>query len=150
MEFVILDSFSNYIDANLALGRMQNEGINCWLKDEYTATIDPILTNAIGGIKLMVLQDDLEHATEILNSLKEIKRKSFACPFCGSHNIEYITSSKKPINWLSSLFTWLLGSYAIGVEQVWHCFDCEQEFDEPVSKNSEFLPVDEDGIDDER
>ncbi len=32
----------------------EEEGINCWLKDENTVTIDPILTNAIGGIKLMV------------------------------------------------------------------------------------------------
>ena len=30
------------------------DGIRCWLKDENTVTIDPILTNAIGGIKVMV------------------------------------------------------------------------------------------------
>ena len=90
MEFVILETFENYIEANLALGRMEKAGINCRLKDENTATLYPILTNAIGGIKLMVLKDDQQKAIEILNALKELKRKSFACPNCGSHDIEYI------------------------------------------------------------
>lgn len=142
MEFVILETFNSYIDANLTLGRLESEGIDCWLKDEYTATIDPILTNAIGGIKLMVAKEDFEKATEILNAIKEARRKSFSCPYCGSHNIEYITS-QKPINWLSSVLTWLLGSYAIGVKQIWHCFDCSKEFEEPLSIQSEFFSVDD-------
>lgn len=135
MEFVILETFQNYIEANLVLGRMEEAGIHCWLKDENTATINPVLTNVIGGIKLMVAEEDLEKATEILNALKEIKRKSYACPYCQSHNIEYITSSRKPVNWLSSVLSWLLSNYAIGVHQIWHCFNCGKEFDEPVSKN---------------
>lgn len=54
MSFVPVFSFDNYIDANLRMGQLQEEGINCWLKDEHTVVIDPILTNAIGGFKLMV------------------------------------------------------------------------------------------------
>ena len=44
MEFVVLQSFSNYVDAHILMGRMEEEGIRCWLKDEHTVTIDPILT----------------------------------------------------------------------------------------------------------
>ena len=139
MEFVILETFDNYIDANLTKGRLEEAGINCWLKDEDTATILPILTNAIGGIKLMVDKNDIDKAREILDALKEVKRKSFACPNCGSHNIEYITSNRKPSNILSSVLTWMLGSYAIGIEQIWHCFDCNEEFEQPVEMNKEDL-----------
>jgi predicted RNA-binding Zn-ribbon protein involved in translation (DUF1610 family) len=85
----------------------------------------------------MVAEDDISAATEILNALKEIKRKSFACPRCGSHNIEYITSNRKAANLVTSLLTWMLGNYAIGLEQVWHCFDCNEEFKEPVELNNE-------------
>ena len=53
MNFIIAQVYSNYIDANIIMGRLEEEGINCWLKDENTVTIDPILTNAVGGIKLM-------------------------------------------------------------------------------------------------
>ena len=143
MDFVILETFDNYIDAGLMLGRFEDAGINCWLKDEQTATLNPILTNAIGGIKLMVAEDDIKEATEILNALKEIKRKSFACPRCGSHNIEYITSNRKTANLVTSLLTWMLGNYAIGLEQVWHCFDCNEEFKEPVQLNSEDFYIEE-------
>jgi len=137
MDFKILETFDNYIEANLMLGRMEEAGIHCWLKDENTATINPILTNAIGGIKLMVLDDDVAKAIEILTALKEEKRKNFACPHCGSHNIEYITSNRKTSNIISSLLTWMFSNYAVGVHQIWHCFDCNEEFDKPVELNTQ-------------
>ena len=143
MDFKILETFDNYIEANLILGRMRETGINCWLKDENTATIAPFFTNAIGGIKLMVWEDDIPKAIEILNALKEIKRKSFACPHCGSHNIEYIISNRKTTNVISSLLTWLLSNQAMGVHQVWHCFDCNEEFKEPVEMNTRDLYTEE-------
>lgn len=135
MDFTLLRTFPDYIRAHIALGILQENNINCWLKDENTVTIDPILGYAIGGIKLMVTNDQLEDATKILTQLEEEKRKKYTCPNCGSNNIEYITSNRKTINWLSSFVTWLFSSYAIGVEQVWHCFDCKTEFNEPVEND---------------
>jgi hypothetical protein len=69
MEFVILQTFNNYIDAHIVKGRLEAEGIDCWLKDEHLSAIivDPILTNAIAGIKLMVKEEDVEKAIETLN-----------------------------------------------------------------------------------
>ncbi|MEJ0106473.1 MAG: DUF2007 domain-containing protein [Bacteroidota bacterium] len=64
--FVILMTFDNYIPAHIALGRLKEEFINCYLQDEYTVTIDPLLSNAIGGIKLMVAEQQAERALEIL------------------------------------------------------------------------------------
>ena len=139
MEFVIVETFDNYIDANLTMGRLEEAGIHCWLKDEEMVTLTPMFGNAIGGIKLMVEKNDIDKSKEILDALKEIKRKNFACPHCGSHNIEYITSNRKSSNVISSVLTWMLGSYAIGVKQVWHCFDCNKEFDEPVETNKNDL-----------
>ena len=66
MKFVFLCSFDNYIPAHIALGRLKEEFINCYLQDEYSVTIDPFLSNAIGGIKLMVAETQLERAREIL------------------------------------------------------------------------------------
>jgi hypothetical protein len=144
MDFIILETFDNYIDASLMMGRLEEAGLNCWLKDEQTVTLNPILSNAIGGIKIMIDKKDVDKATEILNALKEIKRQSFACPNCNSHNIEYITTNRKPSNVVSSILTWMLGSYAIGVKQVWHCYDCNEEFENPVELNNElYKDVDE-------
>jgi hypothetical protein len=66
-DFVNIGSFDNYISAHIALGKLQERYINCHLLDEHTVTIDPILTYAIGGIKLMVVRSQAERAIEILN-----------------------------------------------------------------------------------
>jgi hypothetical protein len=69
--FVILTTFDNYISAHIALGRLKDDFINCYLQDEYTITIDPLLSNAIGGIKLMVAESQAERALEILSTTEE-------------------------------------------------------------------------------
>ncbi len=66
MEFSILDVYDNYIPAHITLGRLQEQGIICWLKDENTVTIDPLLSIAVGGIKLMVANHQIERARAIL------------------------------------------------------------------------------------
>ena len=131
MKFQILRTFENYIDANLLLGQLESEGIRCWLKGENTVTIDPILSNAIGGIKLMVLEEDMEKAIELYKLIEQKRRESFACPYCHNHDIEYITSPREPLNWIAAIGTWLLGNYALSAKQVWHCFACKKEFDTP-------------------
>ena len=69
MDFVILRTFDNYIDAHIVMGRLESQNIICWLKDEYLSAliVDPVLTNAIAGIKLMVAENQVERAMEILN-----------------------------------------------------------------------------------
>ena len=71
MKYIIIKSFDNYIPAHIALGRLKEEYVNCYLQDEYSVTIDPFLSNAIGGIKLMVAETQLDRARQILEDLKE-------------------------------------------------------------------------------
>jgi hypothetical protein len=71
MKYVLLQSYDNYIDAHIAKGRLEEELINCYLQDENSVTINPFLSNAIGGIKLMVAEVQAERAREILTSLKK-------------------------------------------------------------------------------
>lgn len=66
MDFVQIRTFDNYIYANIALGMLQDAGINCHLKDEYTITIDPFLSPALGGMKLMVHPSQVQRAIELL------------------------------------------------------------------------------------
>lgn len=68
MRFVILRSYDNYIPAHIAMGRLKEEYINCHLQDEHSVTIDPFLSNSIGGIKLMVAENQAVRALELLDS----------------------------------------------------------------------------------
>jgi len=61
----------------MLLGRLEEEGITCWHKDENTVTINPIWSNAVGGIKLMAADDQIEKATDLLNQFQEQKRNNF-------------------------------------------------------------------------
>jgi predicted RNA-binding Zn-ribbon protein involved in translation (DUF1610 family) len=129
MDFVVINSYGNYVDAHIAKGVLEEEGINCWLKDENTLTIDPILTNAVGGIKLMVAETQAQRAADILRTLDAKSKSLHPCPNCGSVNVELITTPRKASNWLSALWGFLTFSVAMPVEKVYHCFNCGHEYD---------------------
>ncbi len=69
MNYVQLRSFDNYIHANIQLGMLQDRGINCHLQDEFIITIDPLLSPAIGGMKLMVHETQAQRAIKILEEV---------------------------------------------------------------------------------
>ena len=137
MSYTLVNTYDNYIDANLHLMQLQEEGINCWLKDEFTVTIDPILTNALGGIKLMVHESQSERAADLLRSIINRAKANKACPYCSSLNVEYIVSNRKSSNIFSAIFTFLLGDMAIGAQKIYRCFDCGKEFEEVKDASSD-------------
>lgn len=128
MNFIILQTFNDYISAHLLKGRLEEAGIQSWLRDEHTVTIDPILTNAIGGIKLMVQEKDRDDALQIIEEIRNDIKERLKCPQCGGSQIEFVSSNRKPINWLSAIATYFMVNFAIAPEKVYHCFDCGHEF----------------------
>lgn len=126
MDLEVVKTFDNYFSANISLTKLQAAGFECYLKDEYTVTIDPILTNAIGGIKLVVKSDDFADAKKLLDQFDEEYTKSITCPKCGSHSFSYIA---KPgaTNYLTAILTWIFSSYAIAPDYVYQCGNCGYE-----------------------
>jgi hypothetical protein len=47
-------------------GRLEAEGIYCFIRDELTAQLNPFVSDAIGGAKLQVREEDAERAIRIL------------------------------------------------------------------------------------
>ena len=135
MKYVPVWSYDNYISAHIAMGRLEEDGFHCWLKDENTVTIDPILTNAVGGIKVMVAESESQKAWQILKTLQDDHKATVDCPKCGSHNIEVVTSPRKTSTWASAILGFFLTSYAMPVETVNHCFDCGNEFAQKIENN---------------
>ena len=126
MNFVTIRTFQNNFSAHLMLTKLQGEGMVCFLKDEFTVTVDPILSNAIGGIKLIVKKEDEHEALELLRIFDEAYMKSAVCPQCGNHTIERVPKSTTK-NLLSVLLSWLFGSYAISAKNVYQCSTCKYE-----------------------
>jgi DNA-directed RNA polymerase subunit RPC12/RpoP len=126
MEMVILRTFDNHFNANIALTKLRASGIECYLKDEYTVTIDPLLSNAIGGIKLMVRKEDYEEAKQAFYSFDEYARSIVRCPRCGGN--DFITVPKKTTeNYITAILSWLFSAYAVSAENVYQCTKCGYE-----------------------
>jgi hypothetical protein len=142
METVTIKTFDNYFSANIILSRLQDAGIDCYLKDEYTVTIDPILSNAIGGIKLIVNSKDADSAARLLTQFEEEYLKSATCPKCGGNNIVLITKPGAG-NIMTAILTWLFSSYAIAPEKIYQCQDCHYESISLPEKNKDDASADE-------
>ncbi|MDB5134526.1 MAG: hypothetical protein JWP37_1129 [Mucilaginibacter sp.] len=56
-------------------GKLESEGIKCFVKDELTVQANNLYSNAVGGVKLQVLEEDVERARVILTELGYIKEE---------------------------------------------------------------------------
>ena len=59
-EFKLLKTFMSPIDAKITKGLLESNGIEMFIFDGNTLSVDPILTTALGGIRLMVRSSDYE------------------------------------------------------------------------------------------
>jgi len=125
MEMITLRTFDNYFTANILLARLQDEGINCELKDEYTVTIDPLLSNAIGGIKLAVHQSQVGRAEDLLRKYHAENVKNAICPDCKTVALD---EEIRPVNsLLAKIFNKIFRKYEMPLETVYYCKNCNWE-----------------------
>ena|SRR5664279_3824858 len=141
MELVTIRTFSNYFSANILLTKLRDAGIQCYLKDEYTVTMDPLLTNAVGGIKLVINKDDSAEVSALLQQFDEEYRRNAVCPKCGSHNIDLVPK-RTAANMITAILSWLFSDYAVSVENVYTCANCGYEshtLPEPLQKDIDII-----------
>ncbi|HTB52767.1 MAG TPA: hypothetical protein VK718_08325 [Ferruginibacter sp.] len=126
MELVTIRTFNDYFSANVTLTKLQAYGLECYLKDENTVTIDPLLTNAIGGIKLAVKEKDETEARILLKQFDVEYMEATACPKCGAHDFSYIG---KPgvTNFVTAILTKLISNYTVPEDYVYKCGNCGYE-----------------------
>ena len=74
-RLITLETYNNAMQARLALNYLEAAGIRCVLADEVAVTSGfSGLTNAIGGIKLQVAEEDLERASDLLDEVENQHR----------------------------------------------------------------------------
>jgi predicted RNA-binding Zn-ribbon protein involved in translation (DUF1610 family) len=126
IETVTLRAFDNYFTANLLLTRLRDAGIECYLKDEFTITIDPLLSNALGGIKVIVRKETYPQALAMLKAFDEAAARMLVCPNCGGHNFT-LMPKKTAENYTTAVMSWLFSAYAVSAENVYKCDKCGYE-----------------------
>ena len=93
---------------------LESSGIDCELDDEFIVSVDPLLANAVGGIKITVAREDAKNASHVLkkyyeNKALEIAEKAKICPKC-THTDGQAT--QRP-NWAGILSELTLGAFSI-------------------------------------
>ncbi len=67
-DFVTIATFNHPYEVAIIRIKLDSAGIDTFLKDELTTHIYPFSSNAVGGVKLQVRNEDLEAALEILEN----------------------------------------------------------------------------------
>lgn len=130
-DFVTIGRFANPVEANIAKGKLEDAEIPVFLQDEMTVGMQWSLSNAVGGIKLQILEEDYDRAVELLKDDEDIEfsgnsaappapKSKNACPQCHSTNTWKDKISTKAF-WLS----WLLLGFPLPfLKREYQCFDC--------------------------
>lgn len=133
METIILKVFDDPIEANLLAARLESNGIDCFLENENIVAMDRLLSNAVGGIRLIILKSDLERTLEVLK-VGQIGQAAndelLKCPSCGSTDLllgqKSMRGVKGLIGFIVSLFTF---SYPLYYKVHKICNSCGERFE---------------------
>ena len=130
--FVTIARFQYSSEAQIIKGRLEADGIHVFLKDNITIDTDPLVSNAIGGIKLKVRSEDEKEAKEILKSIKAYALHDdgspIICPNCGKNEVELystIDSLKAFLSFLIGIITFTLPFHT---RYKYICDNCKTEF----------------------
>ena len=128
---------------------LESEGIECFVRDEFTTSVQPFYSNAIGGIKLQVRESDAQRAMKILHeggfiqddneksSLKtKIETKTFdgsTCPYCGSNEVvrkkDFTGKIPASASFFATVFIGMMSAQPIAFfRRIHHCMDCGKDF----------------------
>ena len=91
-KFYTLGSFEFVADVQIIKGKLESERIPVFLRDENTLNSDPLLSNAIGGVKLDVYAKDKDRALKIYNEIRayalDANGNPIVCPNCKAQKSE--------------------------------------------------------------
>ena len=93
-EFYTVTSSTYPADIQILKGKLESEGIPVFLRDENTINTDPLISDAIGGVKLQVYELDKEKAIALYKELKtyvtDKEGNLVACKNCGKKLLEVV------------------------------------------------------------
>lgn len=129
-HLVVVGRYSFPLDAQIAKSNLESAEITAYIADEHTINMQWLYSDALGGVRLMVSESDVEEAKEILaqdfsaavveESGDDIDSTFRVCSYCSSHNAELYTKGKKSAFMIFILLGFPLFFYQHGIK----CHDC--------------------------
>jgi len=103
-----------------------------FLRDNITIDTDPLVSQAIGGVKLKVLAKDEEKARAIFQSIKayalDDDGNAIKCPNCKQEHIELYTTITGLKSLISFIIGFISGTLPFSTRYQYKCEDCKTAF----------------------
>ena len=132
-KFLTVAVFTYSSEAIIIQGRLEAEGIQTFLKDATTIDTDPLVSNAIGGVKLQIFAEDEGRAKAVLNTISDFslndQGKEIHCPNCNSTKIYYFSNITSITSFLAFVVGFLFGSLPFFTKYDYRCQSCKTKFD---------------------
>ena len=107
--------------------------------DNFTVDTDPLVSNAIGGVKLKVYKEDEERARKVLSEIAQYsiddEGNALHCPNCNSTKIEYFSNVKDFKSLIHFLFGFFISGLPWYVRHQYQCEECSIKFNLKTDKN---------------
>jgi hypothetical protein len=125
----VVAAYSKSEDAYLAKTRLEASGINASIRDDLTVSLYWLYSDAIGGVKVVVEDEDYDRAREAL-MLPKVDVGLLRCPHCGSDEVRLRELS--PLAAISIGIGFVLPFRSRRVD----CLQCHQSFVVDLKKSS--------------
>ena len=131
--FELIGSYQYSSEAIIIKGKLESEGVEVFMRDNNTVDANPLYSNAVGGVKLYVNNNDYLKAKDIISQVSpyslDDNSKLLKCPNCEAEQIDMVTSVKD----LKSLFTFIFSTLFLGTlpfyfKHKYKCNKCNFEF----------------------
>jgi len=120
-------TFSLPEEAHLLRTRLESVGIPAFVQDEHFVQLDWLYSNAIGGVRVQVADEDLEATREFLAADAPQpcpEAEEVDCTWCGSSDVE-LDPWPRLISYLAVLICRFPFLYT---RRRWRCLRCHQYF----------------------
>lgn len=124
--------FQYSAEAQITKGRLEAEGIKTFLADNHTVDTDPLVSNAIGGVKLKVRKEDEDKALQVITSISKYsvddEGMKINCPKCQSEKVELFTRVKGLKSFLFFGISFFVNALPMFIKREYHCERCSNKF----------------------
>ncbi|WP_103069301.1 putative signal transducing protein [Aquimarina sediminis] len=124
--------FQYSAEALIIKGKLESEGIQVFTMDMHTIDTDPLVSNAIGGVKLKVWAEDEQRAFQVLESIHKYaignQGQPIYCPQCNGEKIMLTSTIDSLKSLLFFLFGFILFLLPMYQKMKYKCEDCKKEF----------------------
>ncbi|OBX23530.1 MULTISPECIES: putative signal transducing protein [Bizionia] len=130
--FKTIAVFPYTAEADIIKGRLEAEGIEVFLLDNHTINTNPIVSNAIGGVKLKVYAEQEAEAIAILKSISSYSLDddghAIHCPNCQETKIELFSTIKDLKSFMAFFVGFVFGTLPFHTRYNYRCENCKTEF----------------------